>query len=390
MLKNSVIFIVASLILYAVLEIFFFSWAPYFFPEIAIRYLNNDIGVLAQNSKAGAVPVDYIAVMGDSYAEGAGDWGDAEAGKPMARYSSAHLIQDNTQRDVITLGVSGCGSIRAMITEPFIKMGYIKKYLSSIIKDPDIALVYFYEGNDLYDNFAYFKYSYPVLYSGNDIFNEKIFEEYINRYALENYRLWNEVNNTKYVNFLPLFTFAKTLFELKVSGKIPEKQWNPPWQLAESSWFMGGVTPGPGRSVNIVNVDGNAVVLPDNIQGPTVGLSDEELRIAYYSFEQSLRLSMKRFPSTKYVIVYIPSVLNSYQIASETVNVQTFENRAHIHATSDFIATSNSIRINIKEIAKRYGVDVIDTTDDIKAFAAHEIIHGPNDWNHFMKFFQNP
>ena len=65
--------------------------------------------------------------------------------------------------------------------------------------------------------------------------------------------------------------------------------------------------------------------------------------------------------------------------------MQTFENRAHIHATSDFIATSNSIRINIKEIAKRYGVDVIDTTDDIKAFAAHEIIHGPNDWNHFNR-----
>src|SRR5215813_3862794 len=73
------------------------------FPDIA--------EVFAQTSKAGAVPRDYIALLGDSYAEGQGD-GLLAAGGDRAKFMhSAHVLQRLTGRDVVSLGIGGAGSV---------------------------------------------------------------------------------------------------------------------------------------------------------------------------------------------------------------------------------------------------------------------------------------
>src|SRR2546423_15416657 len=65
--------------------------------------------VFAQTSKAGTVPRDTIALLGDSYAEGQGDGLlDANGDRAKVRHS-AHLLHRLTGRDVISLGIGGGG-----------------------------------------------------------------------------------------------------------------------------------------------------------------------------------------------------------------------------------------------------------------------------------------
>ena len=77
------------------------------FPDIAELF--------AQTSKAGAVPRDYITLLGDSYAEGQGDGLLAANGDRAEFVQSAHVLQRLTGRDVVSLGLGGAGSVQAMV-----------------------------------------------------------------------------------------------------------------------------------------------------------------------------------------------------------------------------------------------------------------------------------
>src|SRR5882757_7364429 len=83
-------------------------------------YLPEDIRVFAQSSKAGVLPRDPVLLLGDSYAQGYGDWlleSDPNRNDP---FHSAHVIQRLSGRDVVALGESGAGSAEGMAAFPAI------------------------------------------------------------------------------------------------------------------------------------------------------------------------------------------------------------------------------------------------------------------------------
>src|SRR4051812_933727 len=113
------------------------------FPDIAELF--------AQTSKAGTVPRDYIALLGDSYAEGQGDGSLAAAGDRAKFVHSAHVLHRLTGRDVVSLGLGGAGSVQAMVRQPArILLGDC--FLYPQLDPPRQIFVYFYEGNDLEEN----------------------------------------------------------------------------------------------------------------------------------------------------------------------------------------------------------------------------------------------
>jgi hypothetical protein len=73
--------------------------------------------VLTQTSKSGYFPQNYVALLGDSYAEGYGDWLQ-QGGKRSGPFHSAHIIQQQTGRDVVSFGIGGAGSAEAMVLRP--------------------------------------------------------------------------------------------------------------------------------------------------------------------------------------------------------------------------------------------------------------------------------
>src|ERR1044072_8921892 len=113
------------------------------FPDIA--------EVFAQTSKAATMPRDYIALLGDSYAEGQGDGLLAAAGDRAKFVHSAHVLHRLTGRDVVSLGLGGAGSVQAMVRQParILEGGC---FLYPPLEPPRQIVVYFYEGNDLDEN----------------------------------------------------------------------------------------------------------------------------------------------------------------------------------------------------------------------------------------------
>ena len=97
--------------------------ASFFLFRVALPHLSLNLRphfpdlaeIFAQTSKAGSVPRDWIALLGDSYAEGQGD-GLLNAGGDRAKaLHSAHALQRLTGRDVVSLGTGGAGSAQAMV-----------------------------------------------------------------------------------------------------------------------------------------------------------------------------------------------------------------------------------------------------------------------------------
>src|SRR6266446_4565908 len=106
---NLLLAVASTACAYAIIELLFFRlFLPYLSLNLMI-HLPDTAGVLVQNSKSGFVPHDYVALLGDSYAEGVGDWlwqAHANRAKP---YHSANVIHEATGGDVVSFGRAGAG-----------------------------------------------------------------------------------------------------------------------------------------------------------------------------------------------------------------------------------------------------------------------------------------
>ena len=71
--KKILTFILSATFFYILLELLFPTIIMYL-PLRLQPYLPHTIRPLAQSSKTNTIPKDYIMIIGDSYAQGAGDW----------------------------------------------------------------------------------------------------------------------------------------------------------------------------------------------------------------------------------------------------------------------------------------------------------------------------
>ena len=133
------------------------------FSLVGLRYvplrlhgeLPEDIRVFAQSSKAGVLPRHPVLLLGDSYAQGFGDWLLETNPDRNGPFHSAHVIRALSGRDVVNLGVSGAGSAEGMAAFPAIAYARADRAWYLRLPKPDVAVVYFFEGNDLNNNMAF-------------------------------------------------------------------------------------------------------------------------------------------------------------------------------------------------------------------------------------------
>ncbi|MGZ9092807.1 MAG: hypothetical protein ACXW3T_14800, partial [Rhodoplanes sp.] len=151
-LTNAALVLVSLAITYFVSEYLFFR---HILPHVAMdlrAHVPDRAEIYLQNAKAGYVPRDYIALIGDSHAQGAGDWLWSVGYKNDRPYHSANVIRDLAGKDVITLGRGGAGSAEALVLRVSRILGESECYLFPPIELPRRFFIYFYEGNDIYDN----------------------------------------------------------------------------------------------------------------------------------------------------------------------------------------------------------------------------------------------
>jgi hypothetical protein len=134
---------------------------PKFMDKLPLRLyglVDKNLRILAQSSKNTQFPKEYIAITGDSYAVGAVDWSaeiqrNSFFGSPD--YSPAHLIHKKTGIDVVSFGRAGAGSFDGIWLEPVSQFLYINSVRDYRLSPPKNFLIFFYEGNDVYDNILF-------------------------------------------------------------------------------------------------------------------------------------------------------------------------------------------------------------------------------------------
>jgi hypothetical protein len=388
LLINCLIFLVVAIPVYALAEWAFPRVFSSLFPLAWAQKFEEVDGIwpLLQSSKRAYYPQDYIALAGDSYAMGMGDaMYENQPDSRRPRFHSAHTIQDLTGRDVIAFGQPGSGSIRGAISNPVGALHYLQRLVDEHFPAPTWIILYFYEGNDLTENWMYYEKTFLPDHAASDYDNPVIFDRYIRDVAIGRQHLYLAAEAATWKNRMFFSKYVYRVFAENILGrKFFRKKYPNEFRLIyvpESRWV-------PRRDVNPVNhavIEGNPVPLPDNLQGPSMDLSQEQLQQAVGTFSKALAWSRNYFSSVRFAVVYIPSVLSAYELVGQQVDAQNFFSDKTRFDLTLLEQRHTWIQGEIAKVCREQGVPFVDTTMDLRRSSAEQALHGPKDWNHFNR-----
>jgi lysophospholipase L1-like esterase len=344
-------------------------WSVPYLPLCFHKYLSDDIFVLAQRSKRAFLPRDYVAIFGDSYAQGAGDW-YAQAvrddwGDGLA-YQAAHVIFELTGRDVINFGVSGAGSFDGLVYYP---LRFMAKLAARGIEleRPQQIVAYFYEGNDLSNNLNLLRRYWPERSPPATFDQMSGFLTALLRQRQAELERPLQLSERLYLNRF----FAVLYADLARMGRT----WLAPAHKKASK------RP-PATHIRL----GDAIVaLPQPLHSAALDLSEADVRHALLVFQASLALAKARYAPTPILLVYLPAPLTAYRIVDEQVPVDAYEGPNQIHPSEQVYDRSNQICAQVSAIAQALKVDFLDARPFIQALARDALVHGPGDWKHFNR-----
>jgi hypothetical protein len=331
--------------------------------------LPEDIRVFAQSTKDGVLPHEPIVLLGDSYAQGYGDWLLQANPDRNGPFHSGHVIYDLTGRDVLTLGQSGAGSAEGIVALPAIAYARTASAWYLKLPQPSVAVIYFYEGNDLNTNLDFVRKRVAGDLDNDDIAH---IDSAIAAYPAA---LADRVESASHFPLLRfLYRTAMRLYsELKTSSK-------PSQETGESAPVADPAPP------NLVEVAGKTVPLPAELQSPALELTPLELKRAVLVFERSLAFFRSRFPHTPVLVIYVPSPLASYELRGTEVTVQPYmTGRRTRYPKEQVLRSSDTVCDLIRSASIGQGAGFLDLRPAVRAESSRELIHGPRDYKHFNR-----
>ncbi len=355
--------VLASLALgYLICEVVLFRVLLPTWPPAVRTYLPETADVLVQNSKSGAVPHDYIAILGDSYAEGIGDW-LIEAGDDRSKpFHSANIIHEIMGRDVVSFGREGIGSAEALVRMPTHILEGSKCYQFPRLEEPSRLVVYFYAGNDIHDNLQFLR-KVAAKYGGSD-------ERRVAEYLTGEYG--------QFASWRCHLHLADTI------GRMAKLYYHAHTRDAQAKLLASKQLSGLNRLIV-----GNEEIPLEHLYGPAVDMADDEIEAGASVFDQSLDWLRQRFPHVATDVVYIPAPLSVYRLAGDTAFYisQPAPGDPPIRKGEVPVAkvahNSQMLCGLIRNASLRHGVGFLDTRPALRQAAATRPVHGPHDWSHF-------
>jgi len=381
-------------------------------PLTMYNALENKLRVLGQSSKSSVIPQNYIALVGDSYAQGQGDWLKKVIRSSRYKgtnpdYHSGHIIYRRTGTDVITYGMGGAGSVKGLVTAPIISHLYISSLWPYTLDQPRRILIYFYEGNDFSDNSQY--YPQRFLFRGHDehyffkgydenlFYDTQYFDEFLQKEALERYPQYKDDSPFRHFIFAGfLGTGWENLKKEITRGKRKLKRWIKSMkreQVYQTS-FRSKPLPilrvslnspsKPGSSQkNIAVINGENVTLPAYLQGPPVTLQPEQMKRGLYIFERCLLFMARFFTQSEISIIYIPGPASVYSMVGPSITYE--DGKGKVAPKETITKASQEGCRSIKEVAQRNGFQFLDTRPYFRELAKTKILHGPEDHQHLNR-----
>ena len=397
MLKNSALFLTSLFLILALGEWLF----PKTLGKLPLRLhgsIDKNLRILAQSSKKSTLPYEYIAIVGDSYAVGAGDWleeirGTSFFGSPD--YSPAHLIHKKTGIDVVSFGQGCVGSFGGIWKEPITQFSHINSVKKYHLSPPKYLLVFFYEGNDIYDNVYFLRKKLLSIKKGS--LKKKIELNEVS--AFLNREFQNVLSDDNGGSFWKNMLFTRSIFK-GVLNLVEE--WVPS-NKSQKNYFSYPKTP-----INIAWIDKKQVSLPMHLQAsPLFGVKESdrilgqkrkltnqieefhitegEYKLGLFVFEQALAMLAGFFPQTDIKVIFIPSPLSSYHLTSQKVSYRGYMEFENFEDVGVIKRRHAELCKAIRGISVVRKVSFLNTTKSLRKVASQEFIHGPIDWDHFNK-----
>lgn len=356
----AVIFI--TLLLLIVLNFALVAYAPHLVRQpLFPRSLLNEIDRCYQTyypAVSDATLDNYIAVLGDSYAAGLGDeflGGDFN-------YGAIHKLHEKDNLNYLVFGRGGYGSINSLAEFNFCRKLTESSWITKQIEKPSKILFFFYEGNDLNNNNDHLK-TMSSQTIDNFVFTES-----------------DKFDRDRFIDYhKPLYfllRFAKRKITMKI-GRIlgVQDDANP-----DNTSILSG-------SNNLISLKNSVAQGPETAQSAAVELSGQELDNALDTFYSVLKLLSKQNPETPIEIIYIPSIVTSYDWKSSKIHIESYTTtKGNVFTTSENNTKySDEIRRRISKFAADNNFSFTDTTNRIKKIGRVDLVHGPIDWRHFNK-----
>lgn len=336
---------------------------PLLLPRLPVAWhylLDEDLRPLAQSSKAGLVPHDYILLLGDSYALGYGDWLLNQGRWANGPYSAAHVIHAQTGRDVLALGHSGAGSIRSLVDRPARFFTRTARHYR-LREAPAAVVVFFYEGNDLDDNLRDLKGPLCCAQTAADL------DTLLGHWAIPG---------------RPLPTWLLAGFVEGLGRSLIE----PPPADAYQVFVERGGSLVKGR--NRLVFGGRIKEIEEPLQGPGAQFNAEETDRALGVFAAGLGVLADRWPTSPLWVVYLPAPTTCYRFAGGVFVERPYSHPAQMDdygwfRPGDLVARSNALAAAVRDIAYAQDAAFLDARGPLRALAREAPIHGPQDWRHF-------
>jgi lysophospholipase L1-like esterase len=356
-LVNWSLALVSAILSYFVIEAFFFR-AIFPVADPSVRpHLPETPGVLAQSTKAGFVPRDYIAILGDSMAEGLGDALLAAGNNEARAFHAAHVVHDLTGRDVVTFGRGGSSSAEGLVRQPARIMAGSQCLIFPTIDEPSRIFAYFYEGNDIQDNLAFAaKVARKLGRSDSQAVDQFLSEDY------GTFASWR--------CHLYLFDIASRMSRFFYQYYLG----NDPYRFQQV----------PGESGLLVG--DSTIDAPAPLDGPAIEVSDADIRSGIMVFDRSLSWLKTRFPTVPITVTYIPTALSVYRLTGSTYrySIEPRDDGKSEWTTAAQIARNSDLLCDLVQAASaRNGVGFFDTRPALRQAATKQLVHGPVDWVHF-------
>ena len=349
-------------------------------PISFLKYLPTDVRILAQSSKTERVPENYIALLGDSYALGWGDWSmSVLESQPFddPSYHSAHVIHDITGTDVLSFAQPGFGSFDGLAYYPPRYFEMLRKR-GFALRAPSRIMVYFYEGNDFSDNVALLERYWdqkPDFITKQDL--HLLFQEIFEKGSLNQRGPIGRIRHSEIANasyalkfFYTLTKDTYTMLRQTLGLEEPKEE---RVEIPEE------------QQLTKIRVKGQELKVPVPLQGPALELDEDEIEESLLVFELSLEYLLKYFGNSDIIVVYLPSPLSSYELTSDAAHVYTKNGKPPVYLTEAIPHKSDMLCNRVLLVARKAGAAFFDTRPIILPAARQDVLHGPRDWQHFNR-----
>ena len=340
-------------------------FAQPYFPRALLKHIDPCYQTFYHNTH-GAGFVDWVAVVGDSYAAGSGD--EFLARNPD--YGIFTKLRSRTNGNYFVFARAGFGSINAA-RELNLCMSILNdSFLLPHADNPAELLFVFYEGNDLNNNIDHLAHA-P---DGQSV------EQFVQDQVSHPEGTWRRRVGMHF----PLYELiGGELADIgrSLSGGGRHGSRKAAADRDEGRPEDASIARGSAKQ-NYAIVGGQARLVPENPQSAAVELTGN-LDVALRVFSESVLALHRTLPDTRITIVYLPSVVTTYSW-QDPIRVQAYESEDPVFTTTrDNEARSLLIRGSIAAFAAANHFGFVDPTASLQSAARDEPVHGPRDWKHF-------